>query len=314
MVTMKSDPLVSIVIPTHNRKEKLTRLIKSILSNNYPRDKIEVIVVDDASTDGTYEEIKKSFPEVKVVRNDRELLPAGSRNVGIINSKGEYIFLVDDDNVIDENCIQELVDTFRTDDKIGIVAPIMYYLKQPNRIWCAGVKRSKITSLTKVMWMYEIDNGQFNELLESDDFPNAFMIKREIIEKIGLFNERDFPIHYEESDFGERVRRKGYNIVCNPKAKIWHDVSLPEDVEDKARLFHCHSKLRAFYCGRNRIIFHRKYSKWWQFLIFILIFNWLFTLYYLRVILLKSEKPFKERLEIAKAYLRGVLAGIKWAL
>ena len=108
---------------------------------------------------------------------------------------------------------------------------------------------------------------------------------------------------------GERVRRAGYKVVCNPKAKVWHDIPLPE--KDKARLLHCHNELKAYYCGRNRIIFHKKYSKRWQFLIFILFFNWLFTLYYLRVILLGSKKPFKERLKIVKAYLKGVIDGIK---
>ena len=311
-INMNDLPFVSVVIPTYNRKDKLIRLIKSILQSNYPREKLEIIVVDDASTDGTYKEVRKKFSEVNIIRNEKELFPAGSRNVGIRNAKGEFIFLIDDDNIIDKNCILKLVRTFKSNQKIGIAAPIMYYLKAPNRIWCSGIERCMITSLTKIMGKDKIDNGQYRSLVDSKDFPNAFMVKREVIKKVGLFDERTFTIHYEEADFGERVRRAGYKIVCNPKAKIWHGIPLPEEVEDKARLFHCHNELRAFYCGRNRIIFHKKYSKWWQFLIFILIFNWLFTLYYLRVILLGSKKPFKERLKIAKAYLKGVIEGIKW--
>jgi len=74
------------------------------------------------------------------------------------------------------------------------------------------------------------------------------------------------------------------------------------------------TEIRAYYTARNRILFHKKYSKWWQFLIFILIFNWLSILYYLKMILLGSKKPFKEWLKIAKSYLKGVVEGIKWAL
>jgi len=310
---MNDLPFVSVVIPTYNRKDKLIRLIKSILQSNYPKEKLDIIVVDDASTDGTYEEVRKKFSEVKIIRNEKELFLAGSRNVGIRNAKGEFIFLIDDDNIVDENCILELVRTFGSNQKIGIVAPIMYYLKTPNRIWCSGIERSMITSLTKIIGRGEIDDRQYRSLIDSKDFPNAFMVKREVIKKVGLFDERTFPIHYDEADFGERVRKAGYKIVCNPKAKVWHDISLPEEVEDKARLFHCHNELRAYYCGRNRIIFHKKYSKWWQFLIFILIFNWLFTLYYLRVILLGSKKSFKERLRIAKAYLKGILEGLRYS-
>jgi len=90
---MKDYPLVSIVIPTHDRKEKLIRLINSILESDYPKDKLEIIIVDDASTDGTYEEITKIFPQVKVVRNGRKRLVAASRNIGFQKSKGEFVFL-----------------------------------------------------------------------------------------------------------------------------------------------------------------------------------------------------------------------------
>ena len=92
-----SQPLVSVVIPTHNRKEKLARLIKSILESDYPKDKLEIIVVDDASTDNTFEYIKKKYPQAKIIRNEEEKLLAESRNIGIKASKGKYIFLIDDD-------------------------------------------------------------------------------------------------------------------------------------------------------------------------------------------------------------------------
>lgn len=308
---MENKPLFSVVIPTYNRKERLIRLLDSILESNYSKDKLEIIVVDDTSTDGTYTEVKKRFPEVRIVRNKRELYLASSRNVGIKNAKAEYIFIIDDDNIVDKNCISELVKVFSSDLSIGIVAPIMYYLKQPNRVWCAGIKRNMVTSLTIFICRDETDEGQFNELIESKDFPNAFVVKREVIDRVRLFDEKTFPIHYDEADFGERVRKAGYKIVCNPKAKIWHDVPLPEKIKEKARLFHVHNEFRAYYCGRNRIAFHKKYSKWWQFMIFILVFNWLFTIYYLEVIIVGSKQPLKKRLKIEKAYLKGVVKGLR---
>ncbi|MEM3526219.1 MAG: glycosyltransferase family 2 protein [Candidatus Jordarchaeaceae archaeon] len=307
---MKDKPLVSVIIPTYNRKEKLIRLIQSIKRSSYPENKIEIIVVDDASTDGTSEEIRRLFPSIKFLRNRKRLLTAGSRNVGLRNARGKYFFLIDDDNVIDENCIKELVRVAKNNASIGIVAPIMYYLKQPNRIWCAGIRRSMITSLTTYIGRDEFDNGQFGGLVESNDFPNAFMIKREVIEKVGPLNEKEFPIQYEEADLGERVRRAGYAIVCNPKARVWHDIPLPEDVREKARLFHVHEEFRAYYAGRNRILFHRKYSNWWQFLIFILVFNWLLTLYYLGVILVRSNSPIWRKIAVAKKYIQGVKEGL----
>lgn len=307
---MKDKPLVSVIIPTHNRKNKIVKLLNSILQSDYPKEKLEIIVVDDASNDGTREEIAKLFPEVKVVVNKEERLPAACRNIGILHARGDLIFLVDDDNIVAPNTIKELARTLLSSKQIGVVGPIMYYYRDPKRIWCAGIKRNMVTSQTKRIGMGEIDDGQFNGLIESNDFPNAFMFKREIIKKVGLFDEKTFPIHYEEADFGERVRKAGYKIVCNPKAKVWHEVPLPEEVRDKSRLFHVHNQLRAYYAGRNRIIFHKKHSKDSEFLLFIMTLNWLFTLYYLKVILFESKRPFKERLKIAKDYLKGVVEGI----
>ena len=90
---MDKNPLVSIVIPTHNRKKHVERLINSILENTYKN--IEIIVIDDDSTDGTYEYLKEKFgnlPNFKIVRNNKNLLVSGSRNKGIGLSKGELIF------------------------------------------------------------------------------------------------------------------------------------------------------------------------------------------------------------------------------
>jgi hypothetical protein len=308
----ESIPLVSVVIPTHNRKREVLRLLHSVFKSHYPKNKLEIIVVDDASTDGTYEAVKEAFPKVVLLRNDKDVFVSASRNIGIERSKGKYIFLVDDDNVISDTCILNLVKTANHNDlQIGIIAPIMYYLKQPNRIWCAGSKRNMITSLTKKIGGNETDNGQFNGLIESKDFPNAFMIKKKVIEKAGSFDDKNFPCWYEEADFCERARKVGFRIVCNPEAKVWHDMPLPEKIEEKTRLFHVHDEFHAYYAGRNRILFHKKYSKRWQFLIFILVFNWLFTLYYIKVILFGSKKPLEERFKIAKAYLSGVIEGLK---
>lgn len=242
---------VSIVIPTHNRKEKLARLLASIFESDFSGG-LEVIVVDDASTDGTCEFVRKLFPAVRVVRNERESYIAAARNAGIREARGDYIFLIDDDNVVDKLCISELVRTFEMDPRIGVAAPIMYYFSQPERVWCAGVARSMTTSLTRFLWRDAPLNKAPRILIESADFPNAFMVRREVIEKVGIFDGQLFPIHYEEADFGERVRRAGFRIVCNPRAKVWHDIPLPEK-EARSRLLHVHSKLRAYYAARNRV-------------------------------------------------------------
>ncbi|NJE12881.1 glycosyltransferase family 2 protein [Thermococcus sp. LS2] len=301
---MNKLPLVSVIIPTYRRKEKLRRLLDSLLESDYPKNKMEIIVVVDADGED-YNDLVQEFPRVKFIFNEKEKLVAESRNIGIRHSTGDYIFVIDDDNVIDKKCIWELVKFMEDKPTVGIAGPIMYYYRDPHRVWCAGVKRNYYTSLTKFVGKNEIDIGQFSEPIPSEDFPNAFMIKRKVIHSVGYFDSRNFPIHYEEADFCKRASLKGYEIYTIPSAKVWHDIP----INRKGRL---DNEMRVYYAARNRIIFHKKYSKWWQFLIFILIFNWAITLYYLFVIMASSEKPIIGRVRLAVRYLQGIKEGILW--
>jgi GT2 family glycosyltransferase len=299
---MKEYPLVSVVIPTHNRKEKLIRLINSILKSNYPKDKIEIIVVDDASTDGTSEDLRKCFPTVKVITNPRESFLAGSRNVGILDSKGDFIFLIDDDNVVDPNTLSELVKVMQEDEKIGVVGPLMYYYGDPKRIWCAGIKRNYITSKTMFLGQGELDEGQYEDLADSEEFPNAFMVRRKVIEEVGLFDEETFPFGYGEADFCQRVKRAHFKIVTAPRAKVWHDIPVLE------KEIHFDEK-RAYYHGRNRIIFHRRYSRGIEFALFIMFFEPFFIIPAYLLLFLFSKKSINKRLALILSYLRGVFDG-----
>jgi len=303
---MENYPLISIVIPTHNRKQKLIRLINSILESDYPKDKLEIIVVDDASTDGTYEEIKKMFPQVKIIRNEKRKFVAASRNIGFKNSKGEFIFFIDDDNVIDKKCILELVKTMLSLKNVGLAAPIMYYLEKPEMIWCAGVKRNMVTGKTAFLGNNQIDNGQFLYISESDDFPNAFIVRRKIMEIENIvFDDVNFPFIYEESDFCYRIKRKGWKIVLVPSAKIWHDVPIREHIIET-------TEIKAYFLGRNRILFLKKYAKPYEFLIFITIFLPIYIVAYVARYLWKGIKE-KETawFKCAKIYTRGVIEGLK---
>jgi GT2 family glycosyltransferase len=299
-------PLVSVVIPTHNRKNKLKRLIKSIKDNVFHN--IEIIVVDDASTDDTYNEISTLFPDVTIFSNRRKQLVSACRNIGIKNSYGDFIFIIDDDNTIDKQCIGNLVQMFLKHANVGVVAPLMYYYNQPEKIWCAGIKRNLITSRTITIGNGKLDrNNNFNKAIESDDFPNAFMVRKETVKAQGvLFDEQNFPFMYEESDFIARIRNNGWKVMLVPKAKIWHDV--PNDLFFMGR----YTNLKAYYLARNRIIFHKKYSQSYEFSIFKTIFLPFFSLTYTTLILqhwlLKGK--LLSSIRTSQSYIKGIVHGI----
>jgi hypothetical protein len=279
------------------------------MRSSYPRDRLEVIVVDDASTDGTFEEVKNAFQDVLVIRNEKEQLLARSRNIGILSAHSDFIFIIDDDNVIAEDTIGELLKAMNRISNLGIAGPLMFYLADPSRVWCGRVKRNYITSLTTFPER-EKCNVKISGILESDEFPNAFMMRREVIEKIGMFDEVVFPIHNDEGDLCNRARMAGFKIGLVPTARVWHDTPLPFEEHIGARRFHVHSAQRAFYCARNRILFHRRYSNVYEFSAFMSVFMPLVSSVYLKVILADSNSPIQERMHIAKEYLRGIIEGL----
>jgi hypothetical protein len=298
--------LVSVVIPTHNRREKLNRLLRTILQSDYPKDKLEIIVVDDASTDGTYKAVKKEFPEVEIFRNKNKKLVSACRNMGIKNSKGEFIFLVDDDNIIDKLCISEIIRAMNNENQIGIAAPIMFYLEKPKNVWCAGIRHNMQNSRTTYLGNGQTNRGQFKKIVDSDSFPNAFIIRSEIVKSGVLFDEKVFLWMYEESDFCYRAKAKGWRIVLVPTAKIWHDAPF------KGLLLHS-TELKAYYLARNRILFHKKYSTKNEFLQIEMIAVPTFMVVYIFKFLWEgiTSRKLGKAMKVSSAYLRGIIDGVK---
>jgi hypothetical protein len=110
---------------------------------------------------------------------------------------------------------------------------------------------------------------------------------------------------YEEADLCRRVRNVGYKLYCVPQAKVWHDI-VPTGHNDFKRRFHLQDDERAYYMGRNRVLFHRKHDPSWRLKVFLLVFLPLVTAYYLFRILISSFDC-----RIARAYSRGVVDGLE---
>ncbi len=296
-------PLVSVVIPTHNRKIAVTRCVESILRSNHPR--VEVIVVDDASTDGTLDNLTTLFPNILLVRFEQERMVSASRNAGLKRARGQLVFFVDDDNVVDPNTIAELVKGITANPTAGIAGPIMYYLREPGNVWCSGVNRSLLTSITK--FSTEKPNGS-EDCYPTDDVPNAFMIRRRVFDEVGNFDQIEFAQHLAEGDFAVRAARKGFKAIMVPKAAIWHDVPTRKWPYRGARSLHMSSSRRAYEVARNRIWFMRKYAGPWRFVLFTLGFLPPIALSHIVIILADNDLG-DRRGNCAESYARGLIDG-----
>lgn len=292
---------VSIIIPTMNRKDEIIACLHSIRETTYVP--LEIIVVDNNSTDGTAEEIEQNFPEVILIRNKENLIAAGGRNTGIRQAKGDFLFFLDSDNVVDKNVIFELVGVISQNPKIGVVGPKMYFYRDPDRIWFAGADINLLTSKTTYIGLNEMDKGQHNQTRDTGHFPNAFLVRKEVIEKIGDFDER-YSIMYEESDFCLRAKRAGFSVLYVPTAKVWHNVPPASETANTLRYYGLGSKQRAYWLARNRIVFMKKNTELYKYVIFLAVFLPFLTLCYASIIILNRE------LNILKGYLRGIYDGL----
>lgn len=295
-------PLVSVAIPSHNRKAMLTRLIKSVQESTYKH--VEIIVVDDCSTDGTAE-VEQEFGDViQYFRLTANRGVAAARNYALSKCNGQYILLIDDDNILSANCIEVLENQLASQDNVLMAGPVMRYLKAPDKIWWAGTKRNMTTSWTHFIHRNDID--QAPDVWDTDDFPNAWMLKKSVLRN--TYFDESLYMHYEESDFAYRLKQSLQgNFIVVKDANVFHDVSF-DDVDQIRRRWL--DKQRVFYTGKNRAVFHKRYSRTLQRLAYLLFWNWVFTYFYIIFIMRLNLGGFGTNITIALTYLRGSIVGV----
>jgi len=280
-------PLVSLIITTHNRLKTLRLTIESILRSNYKN--LELIVVDDASNDGTYEYITEHYPFVKVVRNQHEFFPSFSREKGYRLSKGEYLMFVDDDCILLRDTIGKLVNLMMSDPSIGVAGPSVYTLTE--RPQCFG---------GRVVPYFSCRNNKKlvkKEIIDSDFVPGtAMMIRRDVFERVGGWDYKNFPWHAEEVDLCLRIKKAGYRVVCYTHAKVIHLSSTSIKVPNPTR---------AYYAAKSRVKFYKRYFGTSFFLLYFLTVNIVITLFYTLFFVLSK------RFHFVKEYVRGVADGLR---
>lgn len=299
----KGAKLVSVVIPTRNRQRDIFECLRSLFQIDYPH--YEVIVVDNASTDGTATAVRQAFPQVKLVENERDLWAAGGRNVGLKHAHGDYIFFLDSDNILDKRCLSELVGFMENDPSVGIVGPKMYYYDEPTRICYAGAGINLFTGKTTYVGLNQFDMGQYESPRQTGHVPNAFLVNRKVIGVIGGFDE-SYVMFYEESDFAMRASKRDFKIVYCPQARVWHKV--PPPVSGMFAALGLGSPARAYYAARNRVVYMKRHARLAAFLFFLVSFFPTSILFY------TWHMVGLRRYDILKAYLRGSWDGLIYGI
>jgi len=286
--TMK-EPLVSVIIPTYNRKEKLTHCLDSIFNNTYKN--LEVIVINDNPKENLAGYLSRF--NIKLIQHKKEKYVVLSRNEGAKVAKGKILFFIDDDNILDRHCIKELVQKYASLPKVGLLGPLMY--KTDNKLWFYGGKANWINPNVKPVPIHELKN----ELIETDAVPNAYMISKSLYFKIGM-EDPNFPTH-EELDLAQRLKLIGYKSYIYTKAKTIHDIG------NRSLNLMDRPPNRMYYTVMCNIKIERKYAPLFRYILFWLIFMPMhFIIYNFYYIPFKS----KNKIEHYKAYLKGLRDGL----
>ncbi len=285
---MQNECRLSIITINYNGVKDTYELIDSIPFNN----NTEVIVVDNASKEDEASIISERFPQVKVIRSDKNLGFAGGNNLGIKEAKGEYILLINNDTYFKEFNIENLIKRLDSSDKIGIVCPKLRFAWGNNPIQFAGyTPLSCITLRNKAIGFGEEDKGQYDTAHPTPYAHGAAMlIKREAIEKVGLMPECFF-LYYEEIDWSMMFTRAGYEIWYDPCCTVYHKESQTTGQN---------SPLRTYYINRNRLLLvKRNYQGINKYLSYIYLIGFVATRDIIKYTL-------QGRFDLVKAVCRGI--------
>jgi len=208
-------PLISVIIPTRNRYQDLAECLESLEKQAYPQNKIEAIVIDNGSTDGTPKLLAQKFPTVKLVSLPQNIGFAPALNLGGKISQGKYLLITNDDVVFDKNYIQELTKLLESNAQIGIAHGKMFF-KNSAKVATPGFK------LTPFLGYHPYPYHDLDTTCECDVATGGNMfIRKKLFDQLGGFDE-DFFFCGEDYDFCFQAKRLGFKIFYHPKALCWH--------------------------------------------------------------------------------------------
>lgn len=256
---------LSVIILSYNGLQNTLDCINSLKKAKKDHKKVEIIVVDNASVDGSREALA-NIKDIKLIANEKNLGFSGGMNTGIkyaLKHNATHIVLLNNDTLVDENFLTSLITSSKYAD---IISPKIYFapgfefhkkrykkLELGKVIWYAGGKIDWANILGVHLGVDEVDHGQFGKSMQTNFATGCCMlVKSEVFEKIGLLDEKYF-LYLEDMDFSVRAKKNGFIIIFDPKSIIWHKNASSTEGSG--------SDLQDYYITRNRLIFAFKYAK-----------------------------------------------------
>jgi len=256
-------PLVSIITLNYDQASVTVSFLESSKKLIYPH--YEILVCDMGSQVNPSTVFDPgAYPNTRLLLSSKNLGFAGGNNWGMRQSKGDFIFIVNNDTELTPTIIDDLIAPFFDNPAIGVVCPKIKYFEDPEIIQYAGFRpMNRLTGRTSSIGDQQMDNGQYDKSgITYGAHGCAMMVKKEIIEKTGMFPEKFF-LYYEEWDWSARIQKAGFLIWYQSKAIIYHKESKTVGKENN---------MKAYYHTRNRILYMRRNSDPFHLAIFMFFF------------------------------------------
>ncbi len=192
---------------------------ESIKKLNYPKEKLEIIIIFNNSH-ALPKQTQNKFPEVIFISPKKNLGFAKAVNLGITKSNGKYIFVGNEDLIVTPNSIKKMVSKMENRKNIGILGGKIYFKDKPIIIASHGHDFNFLLGLVK-------DDPRSPDIEKNPLWVDggAMMISKKVLDKIGLFDEKFFPIYFEDADLCLRAKKAGWNVVYDPTIIFYHGQS-----------------------------------------------------------------------------------------
>jgi hypothetical protein len=231
---MKQAVDISIIVLNFNTKELTVRCLQSIERSKKQSDRWEIILVDNASVDGSIEKVKKEFPDIKILALEKNIGFAAGNNVAIRQAMGTYVLLLNSDTEITRRAITESYDFMENTNEAGVVT---CRLVLPAGSLDPACHRGFPTPWAAVTYFLGLETvfprfhlfGQYHQGYKNEhvaheiDSPSGafYFIRKKTIEQVGLLDEEYF-MYGEDLDWSYRIKKAGWKIFYNPAAQVIH--------------------------------------------------------------------------------------------
>jgi GT2 family glycosyltransferase len=236
----------SIIIVNYNGRAHIDKCLDSLRKDGELG--YEVIVVDNASGDGSAEHVAARHPQVRLIRRETNLGYGAGNNLGAKWARGEYLAFLNPDTEAEPGWLEALIAALQQDGEAGLATALVPLMDQRDRVNTCG-NDMHVTGLTLCRGM-DADRNAFSKTIEVGAVSGAaFVIRRDLFEALGGFDESFF-LYVEDSDLSLRARLAGYRLLCVPSSVVYHDYRLQFGPQ------------KAFYQERNRTLMLLKVFRW----------------------------------------------------